>query len=447
MSAKERDEVVRSPLVLAAAGLILVAGLIHLLLGPVHWAHAPAHGLFFAASGAAEFVWAVAFWRRPSIRLAQIGTVLAGSLIVLWIITRFVPAPFGHEPETIGLADVACKLAEGLAVAALVGLIIRLTPPATPRGILRHSVIAWLILAVAAGFLSYELARAAEPVFPSLAASDHGHAHGTIAGDAHDHDHQHVESAPEHEHQHEAGESESNGLAPPAGAPSGADGGAAPPPGEAALPASAPATPPDASLSAGQGTVVPPEFPEPVVLQGSGESSSETFRLSAGLAEFRFAHPTDTPFAIFLLNQEGDHLALLANSTVAVTGTQIFGVQEPGDYFLHVIADDGWTAEVRQLPAQALEARSGVFTSLQGQAPAVSDPFTLEEGSVLVRWSHLGSLTFEVVLWRSDGERTLNIVQSSGATEGEKSITVPARGVYLLNVTADGPWTVAFGSP
>ncbi|MCQ3980642.1 MAG: hypothetical protein DPW09_45120, partial [Anaerolineae bacterium] len=62
---KNNQEVIRSICVITIA----LAGLVHLLIAPAHYAHAPAHGLFFAAAGIVQCIWAVAFWRRPSLAL------------------------------------------------------------------------------------------------------------------------------------------------------------------------------------------------------------------------------------------------------------------------------------------------------------------------------------------------------------------------------------------
>lgn len=192
--------------------------------------------------------------------------------------------------------------------------------------------------------------------------------------------------------------------------------------------------------------MVPAELIPAVTFQGSGEGATENFRLLPGLAEFHFAHPADTPFAFFLLNLQGDHLALLANSTTAVTGTQVFSVKTAGEYHLHVIARDDWTVSVAQPGAQALAARATSITSLQGDAPSISAPMRLAAGPLRVAWTHRGVLAFELVLWHPDGRRAVEIVRTTGDAQGEKTITVPADGVYVLNITADGPWTVSLAS-
>lgn len=170
---------------------LAVAGIIHLVLSPEHYSHAPAHGLFFAGAGVAQIIWAYAFWRQPTERLYYIGLVLAGGLVVLWILTRFLPAPFHHLPETIDIGGIACKISELVSFGALLALaaqgsIVGLRKQTT----LRLLGVA-LVLSLVVGGVTYVAAKAAEPLFPSLGAprhendadhheedSDHGHEEG-----------------------------------------------------------------------------------------------------------------------------------------------------------------------------------------------------------------------------------------------------------------------------
>ncbi|MBI1800926.1 MAG: FixH family protein [Chloroflexi bacterium] len=152
-------------LVGSAAAFIIAAGVIHLLIAPLHGAHAPAHGWFHLLSGAAQVLWGIAFWRRPSIRLMRVGVLLAGSLITLYGVTRLWPAPFTHDIEEIDLYGIATKACEGLGVAALIALM----STAAARGTrARRSAMAILGAALMLGLFAYGAASAAEPLFPWL---------------------------------------------------------------------------------------------------------------------------------------------------------------------------------------------------------------------------------------------------------------------------------------
>jgi drug/metabolite transporter (DMT)-like permease len=92
-----------------ASYTIAFAGVIHIYLAPQHFAHAPAHGIFFAVSGVAELVWAYLFLRRPTEQMYNIGIMLAGGLIILWAITRVLPAPFEHEVGIVDLGGILLR--------------------------------------------------------------------------------------------------------------------------------------------------------------------------------------------------------------------------------------------------------------------------------------------------------------------------------------------------
>jgi len=175
-----------------------LAGAIHLWIIPEHWAHAPAHGLFFLVAGIAQIIWGIALWRRPSTRLYYIGVLMAGWLIVLYGITRWLPAPFGHGPEGIDTIGLVCKLCEVLGMVTL-GILIF-------QGLLLNSgrFVAWraisliILVSFIAAFATYGVARAAEPIFPSLSAPVEEQHHDESAPEEHPHD----ESTSTLEHEH-----------------------------------------------------------------------------------------------------------------------------------------------------------------------------------------------------------------------------------------------------
>lgn len=167
----------RNKLVAWSALLTALAGVIHLWIIPEHWEHARAHALFFLLVGVAQIVWGVVVWRRPSARLYNIGAVMAGWLIVFYGITRWLPAPFGHGPEEINMIGIVTKLFEGLGMIALVILIFReLNSKAGPL-VARKAIALTILISFIAGFVTYGVVLAAEPIFPGLSAPEEEHHH------------------------------------------------------------------------------------------------------------------------------------------------------------------------------------------------------------------------------------------------------------------------------
>jgi hypothetical protein len=179
-----------------AAILMLIAGIIHLIIIPHHWEHAPAHGIFMGIIGIAEIIWGVAFWRKPTNLLAQVGIIIAVGCITLWGITRIFPAPFGHGPEEVDASGLITKVLEWITTFSLIGIIQALPYPKRDYRVWR-TVIAVILLAVFLGFGVYGVARASEPIFPWLTASE------IQEHEEHEHPHSPATEGPDIDHEHE----------------------------------------------------------------------------------------------------------------------------------------------------------------------------------------------------------------------------------------------------
>lgn len=167
---------------------LALAGVIHLVIAPEHYAHAPAHGVFFALAGIAEILWALAFWRRPTPRRYHLGLALAGGLIVLWAITRVLPAPFGHGPEPVNASGLVCKASELIGVVALVMLAAQGQLMGTIRQPPLRSAGEALALALVVGLVSYGASYAATPLLPTLGPQEElGHEEHIQGESAHEH--------------------------------------------------------------------------------------------------------------------------------------------------------------------------------------------------------------------------------------------------------------------
>jgi hypothetical protein len=176
---------------------VAAAGVIHLIVAPQHYAHAPAHGIFFVVVGLAEIAWAIIFLGQPTQRVYYTGLLLTGGLLVLWAVTRIIPAPFHGHAEAVDLGGIVCKISELVGLAALLlvaaqGGIAGLSKQA----FVRLAAVA-VILSLAAGALSYGIGRAAEPLFPSLFGESAEHHHEDGEDHEHGEEHEHEE---EHEH-------------------------------------------------------------------------------------------------------------------------------------------------------------------------------------------------------------------------------------------------------
>jgi hypothetical protein len=190
----------KKTLVQAAVLTMMLAGVMHLYVVRDHWAHAPAHGLFFLIAGIFQIGWSIALLRADSEALRRTGFVGVLVLVLLWGVTRLLPAPFGHGPEEVDVPGVATKVCE-VACAAALGLLIAasaISVTTQPRRTAWRPVAGLAIAAFALTGLTYGAARAAEPLLPGLSAE---------AVEQHEHpgapapDHEHAEPTSEvHEH-------------------------------------------------------------------------------------------------------------------------------------------------------------------------------------------------------------------------------------------------------
>jgi hypothetical protein len=111
------------------------------------------------------------------------GIVLSGGLIVLWVITRLLPAPFHAGPETVDLVGEAAKVVEAVSLAALIVLLLAKTGTGEEQDARWYKLANALLLAAILGFGSYSAGMAAERMLPWPAlwgvsvSQDHSHDH------------------------------------------------------------------------------------------------------------------------------------------------------------------------------------------------------------------------------------------------------------------------------
>lgn len=164
-----------------------LAGCIHLVLAPQHYAHAPAHGIFFIFAGIAEVIWAAMFWKRYSAKTYYIGLILAGGLLILWVLTRFLTPPFEHEPGPIDAKGLITKLSELAGIISLFILARRGQIAGLARQNTAQIICIAIGLAVISGIGAYQVGKAAEPLFPGLSGGAENGGEESMPGMSTDH--------------------------------------------------------------------------------------------------------------------------------------------------------------------------------------------------------------------------------------------------------------------
>lgn len=88
------------------------------------------------------------------------------------------------------------------------------------------------------------------------------------------------------------------------------------------------------------------------------------------------------------------------------------------------------------------EESSSAGITLTGSGQTATEPFELESRLAIFRLTHQGERNFSVWLLDSNGRRVDLLVNEIGSSSGSKAVRISRDGTYLLQVQADGPWTV-----
>ncbi|MGB0757335.1 MAG: hypothetical protein ACPGO5_02670 [Patescibacteria group bacterium] len=156
----------------------VVAGILHVTLASSQHSAIPPEMVFFILAGLAQVAWAIVFMKKQSDVMYYFGIVINGGLLVVWALTRILPAPFLNEPEHIGTLDLIIALIEGLAIFTLVVWHEKVSH--LPSLVVRFSLAALIALVI--GFFGYYSSMAATRFFPDIEVVDH---HGVEIGDKH----------------------------------------------------------------------------------------------------------------------------------------------------------------------------------------------------------------------------------------------------------------------
>lgn len=85
--------------------------------------------------------------------------------------------------------------------------------------------------------------------------------------------------------------------------------------------------------------------------------------------------------------------------------------------------------------------------SLSGNGKEATDFFDLEKGLVTFTLTHNGDSNFAIWLLDSDGNKKGLLVNEIGSFSGSHALGIRNAGQYLLDISADGRWTVTIEQP
>lgn len=181
--------------------------------------------------------------------------------------------------------------------------------------------------------------------------------------------------------------------------------------------------------------------PEPVEFSGNSPQATDPFQLEEGLVVAYMTHQGNGNFIVDLLDESGQSVAPmgLANEIGPFEGS--IAVQSlGGQHILNVEANGPWTIRIEQpRPTDAPDTRK-----FSGNSKTATDFFHLPAGLHRFTMRHQGDGNFIVDLLNEHGASVspMGLVNEIGPFEGSQAIPVPEDGIYLLQVEANGPWTI-----
>lgn len=178
-------------------------------------------------------------------------------------------------------------------------------------------------------------------------------------------------------------------------------------------------------------------------VSGSGTNVAGPVYLEAGLSVFSCTPAaTESNFIVWLTDAGGEDIELLANEIGTVPCTKATNIPKSGLYYLEVQSDTSWTViarQPRQLSAPATRSFSGYGSNASGL-------FAMSQRAYQFTWSNTGSSNFIVWLLDRDGRPVDLIANEIGSSSGSTLVSIPASSQYIIDIQADGPWTLSCGT-
>lgn len=171
---------------------------------------------------------------------------------------------------------------------------------------------------------------------------------------------------------------------------------------------------------------------------GRGPTATERFSLSEGLSVISLKHKGTRNFSAKLLNRDGDLSELLANLIGSCSISRAIGIKHDGDHMLSIDADGPWNIVITQ--PRPLSAEYCIF--FYGYSTMATEQFKMSKGLNVFKMSHIGKSNFSVKLLDDNGTHVDLLANDIGKYEGSKAIKIKKTGIYILDVTADGEWSI-----
>ena len=174
---------------------------------------------------------------------------------------------------------------------------------------------------------------------------------------------------------------------------------------------------------------------DPLLFDGSGETTTDTFELDGGITAFDMEHAGDGGFQVELVDDaSGNTVEFVANEMGRWRGRIPYGV-DGGTYALRVTTDGEWSIEIRQ-PGTGGDDAVEPPLSLSADSPDYEGPVEFSgETTFTGRYDSNG--VFNVAVLDAEGGST-SVFSEMRSFEGEETVAVDGTG--WVRVVANGEW-------
>lgn len=176
--------------------------------------------------------------------------------------------------------------------------------------------------------------------------------------------------------------------------------------------------------------------------EGTESATFTSVKLQKGLAVVSASvEPTTAPFVVRLLDKNGKLVTEFFNEASPFSGETAYKVAKTGTYKLEVSAGADWAVKIVQ--PRKLKAKG--FVTMSGTGDQVSDVFSLtrKNKSYWFKWTNASGAPIKIVIRNQAGTIVKTIADSSKTSGTTKQLKL-SKGLYVIEVDAAGPWTVAF---
>ncbi len=182
-----------------------------------------------------------------------------------------------------------------------------------------------------------------------------------------------------------------------------------------------------------------PLEPQPIEFSGSDQQVSDDFTLESGLSIFRMTHTDQSNFTVWLLDSNEQRIEMLADVVGPFYGSKVLGIDTAGEYIVDITTSGNWTVRIEQPRQTSVES---TLNTLSGKGQQASEFIKLDTGSTVFRLRHDGSQYFTVWLLDNKGAKVEMLANEAGSFSNSKTVEIDQPGVYILDITADGSWTI-----